>query len=301
MKHFFHIFFILNIFLLVGFGCKEHTVIEASTSTPSIILEQSTTSSFDIDSTDELTESINNTYIDTLKQDTSAHELFQNSEMDIYYEVIKVIDGDTIDVQIDGTVQRLRLIGLNTPETVDPRKPVECFGKEASDKAKELLFGKRVRLELDTTQQNSDIYGRLLRYVFLEDGLFYNKYMIEHGFAYEYTYRVPYYYQKEFKDAQRIAQEKGIGLWGPLCNIVSLSDTPSVSMQEQGSHATGATIPSTIDALGYYTSSHHSATFYYCSNHPQWEQLSKKYLKFYETEEALLADYPNKTLHTPCR
>src|SRR3989344_1151435 len=58
------------------------------------------------------------------------------------YAVVKVVDGDTVDLSINGKVERVRLIGMNTPETVDPRKPVECFGKEASNRAKELLTGK---------------------------------------------------------------------------------------------------------------------------------------------------------------
>ena len=69
-----------------------------------------------------------------------------------YFNVIKVIDGDTITVNINGKTTTLRLIGINTPETVDPRKPVECFGREASAKAHELLDGKRVRLEYDPSQ-----------------------------------------------------------------------------------------------------------------------------------------------------
>lgn len=129
------------------------------------------------------------------------------------FKVIKVVDGDTIDVEIEGKVQRLRLIGINTPETVDPRKSVECFGSEASKKAGELLLGKFVVLENDDAQQDRDRYGRLLRYVFLPDGTHFNKYMISEGFAYEYTYGSPYKYQQEFKQAQLDAQNQNKGLW----------------------------------------------------------------------------------------
>jgi len=130
-----------------------------------------------------------------------------------YYQVTKVIDGDTIDVSIDGTISRVRLIGIDTPETVDPRKSVECFGKEASDQMKYLLGGKNVRLEYDATQDDKDKYGRLLRYVFRDDGMFVNQWMIENGFANEYTYNIPYQYQKEFKQAERLARENQRGLW----------------------------------------------------------------------------------------
>jgi len=103
------------------------------------------------------------------------------------YDVVKVVDGDTIDVSINGKTERIRLIGINTPETVDPRKPVECFGKEASDKAKTLLGGMKVYLESDITQGELDKYSRLLRYVFLENGTNFNLLMIKEGYAYEYT------------------------------------------------------------------------------------------------------------------
>jgi micrococcal nuclease len=123
--------------------------------------------------------------------------------------------GDTISVYINGTSQTIRLIGINTPETVDPRKPVQCYGKEASRKAKELLIGKRVILEKDESQGDYDRYQRLLTYIYLEDGTFFNKYMIENGYAYEYTYDTPYKYQQEFKAAQKSAQELKKGLWNP--------------------------------------------------------------------------------------
>src|SRR3989338_7169551 len=121
------------------------------------------------------------------------------------YPVLKVIDGDTISIMKDGKAVTLRLIGLDTPETVDPRKPVQCFGKSASDKAKELLAGTTVRLEYDASQGTVDKYGRTLAYVFLSDGTLFNEYMIAAGYGHEYTYNLPYKYQKEFKEAERRA------------------------------------------------------------------------------------------------
>lgn len=129
------------------------------------------------------------------------------------YAVSSVIDGDTIQVNIDGKKETIRLIGIDSPETVDPRKPVQCFGKEASEKAKSLLSGKSVRLESDPTQGERDKYQRLLRYVFLEDGTNFNKLMISEGYAHEYTYNIPYKYQSEFKQAQKEAEENNRGLW----------------------------------------------------------------------------------------
>ena len=134
------------------------------------------------------------------------------------FEVVSVTDGDTIKVNINGKTETLRLIGMDTPETVDPRTPVQCFGKEASNKAKETLSGKKVRLESDPTQGELDKYNRLLRYVFLEDGTSYNKMMIEEGFAHEYTYNTPYKYQTEYKEAETRAREGKKGFWGDLCD-----------------------------------------------------------------------------------
>mgnify|MGYP001574645881 CR=1 FL=1 len=131
------------------------------------------------------------------------------------YRVVKVVDGDTLDVDIDKKIERLRLIGIDTPETVDPRKSVQCFGIEASSKSKELLEGKFVTLESDDTQSVRDKYKRLLVYVFLPDGTNFNKFMIEEGYAYEYTYDSAYKYQSEFKEAQVSAQSSNKGLWNP--------------------------------------------------------------------------------------
>jgi len=136
-----------------------------------------------------------------------------------YYPVSSVVDGDTVKININGKVETFRLIGLDTPETVDPRKDVQCFGVEASNKAKELLTGKKVRIETDSSQGTYDKYNRSLGYIYLESGLFYNKYMIEQGYAHEYTYGTPYKYQAEFKTAQKSAQTNKLGFWATnTCN-----------------------------------------------------------------------------------
>ena len=135
-------------------------------------------------------------------------------------DVVRVIDGDTIVVYINEREEKVRLIGINTPERVDLRKLVQCFGKESSDKMKELLNNAQVFLKSDSTQDNRDKYGRLLRYVYKADGTFLNQIMVEEGYAYEYTYRFPYQYQKEFKLAQHSAQLSHLGLWADdACKI----------------------------------------------------------------------------------
>lgn len=151
------------------------------------------------------------------------------------YAVSSVIDGDTIQVVIDSKKETLRLIGIDTPETVDPRKPIQCFGKEASAKAKSLLSGKFVRLESDPTQDERDKYQRLLRYVFLEDGTNFNKLMISEGYAYEYTYNIPYKYQSEFKQAQKEAEANKVGLWADnACPTGTPQPTSSTSGGSSG-------------------------------------------------------------------
>lgn len=136
------------------------------------------------------------------------------------FTVVKVVDGDTITVKKDGRKETVRLIGINTPETVDPRKSVECFGKEASNKTKSLLSGKQVKLESDETQINRDKYNRILRYVYLPNGTFINLLLVQEGYAYEYTYDVPYIYQQAFKTAQSEAERQGKGLWSPAaCGV----------------------------------------------------------------------------------
>ena len=115
----------------------------------------------------------------------------------------------------DGTTERLRLIGIDTPETVDPRKPVQCFGKEASDRAHAMLDGQQVSIIGDPSQDTSDRYGRLLAYLWRADGRFYNQAMIADGYAHEYTYQIPYQYQTAFRIAQQAAQAQQLGLWSP--------------------------------------------------------------------------------------
>lgn len=164
-------------------------------------------------------------------------------------QVVKVVDGDTVDVSIDGRTERLRLIGIDTPETVDPREPVQCFGREASAKAHELLDGQMVQLEADESQGERDNFDRLLRYVWLPDGQLYNKLMIAEGYAHEYTYDEAYRYQAEFKAAYREAQVEGRGLWSPTtCNgdTEQPADSEPTAAPKPQAQPTATTAPSTV-------------------------------------------------------
>lgn len=128
--------------------------------------------------------------------------------------VVNVVDGDTMDVLLDGQKTRLRLIGVDTPETVDLRKPVQCYGPEASKRAHQLLDGQTVKVTTDPSQGDKDKYGRKLAYVWLPDGRNYAETMIHDGYAREYTYDKAYQYKSAFQKAQADAQSKNVGLWG---------------------------------------------------------------------------------------
>ena len=121
--------------------------------------------------------------------------------------VERVVDGDTL--VLDGG-ERVRLIGVDTPETVHPSKPVEHFGREASAFTKRMAAGRRVRLEFHLERQ--DRYGRTLAYVYLDDGTFLNAELIRQGFGHAYT-RFPFRYLEEFRALEREAREQRRGLW----------------------------------------------------------------------------------------
>lgn len=127
-------------------------------------------------------------------------------------KVTNVVDGDTIDLSTD---ERVRYIGVDTPETKHPTKAVQCFGKEASEENKKLVLDKEVHLEKDVSDK--DKYGRLLRYVYLSDEskLFINDYLARQGFAHAATFPPDVKFAKQFLEAEKEARENGHGLWAP--------------------------------------------------------------------------------------
>lgn len=136
------------------------------------------------------------------------------------YPVSRVIDGDTVILDIAGKQERVRLIGVDTPETVHPTKPVEHFGREASAFTKRLLKGQHVTLDFD--QQRTDRYGRLLAYVYrASDGLFVNQEIVRQGYGHAYT-AFPFRYMSQFREAEKEAREAGRGL---KLNIKQRSET----------------------------------------------------------------------------
>jgi len=144
------------------------------------------------------------------------------------YPVTKVTDGDTFEVEIDGKKEKVRMLGIDTPEqfesekqdkdserTGSDKKTIIRLGSLSSDYTKKLISGKKVRLKSDLTQGDRDKYGRLLRYVYLEDGTFVNLKIVEDGYANAYT-RFDVTKKSEFAAAEKRARENKRGLWGDI-------------------------------------------------------------------------------------
>ncbi len=131
--------------------------------------------------------------------------------------VTHVVDGDTLDATVDGGEKvRVRFLGVNTPEVVDPRKPVQCFGKEASAFSKSLLNGKRIMLKADPQADERDKYGRILRTVYLEDGTDVNATLVANGYAQAYTsFPLNPIRKRQIISLQNDAKTAGRGMWAP--------------------------------------------------------------------------------------
>jgi micrococcal nuclease len=131
--------------------------------------------------------------------------------------VVRVVDGDTIEARIGGTIYTIRYIGLDAPESVKPGSVVEPFGPEASEKNRELVDGKAVLLEKDLS--NTDRFGRLLRYVYVDlpaqaGDIFINDYLVREGYARASTYPPDVRYADTFTASEREARGNSRGLWG---------------------------------------------------------------------------------------
>ncbi|MCX6705135.1 MAG: thermonuclease family protein, partial [Candidatus Woesebacteria bacterium] len=143
--------------------------------------------------------------------------------------------GDTIEIEGGKTV---RFIGIDTSETVHPTKPVQCYGKEASAKTKELLEGQEIRLEKDISEV--DRYNRLLRYIWKGDILI-NEFLVKEGFAQVSTYPPDVKYQERFLAAQKDARDNNRGLWS-----VCPPQTSNPSVQPASTPIVKATVKPTI-------------------------------------------------------
>ncbi|MEX1995499.1 MAG: thermonuclease family protein [Candidatus Saccharimonadales bacterium] len=133
------------------------------------------------------------------------------------YEVEEVVDGDTIIVNMNGTREIVRMIGVDTPETHHPSRPVECYGSQASQYTRQLIGKEPVRLEADPLETNRDRYDRLLRYVYLPDGTLVERKIIENGYGFAYPF-FPFEKSDEFVAYERQSEAAGKGLWS-ACKV----------------------------------------------------------------------------------
>lgn len=178
------------------------------------------------------------------------------TETTAHSETVKrVIDGDTIEL---ASGKRVRYIGIDTPETVDPRKTVQCFGREAKAENVRLVDGKTVRLEKDVSE--IDKYGRLLRYVYVGDVMV-NEALARGGFAYSSSFPPDVKYQEKFLLAQQEARENNRGLWAGCedsntskasnaSNASKTSSTGNVIEEQKQNLNTGCVIKGNISAKG---------------------------------------------------
>jgi len=129
------------------------------------------------------------------------------------YRVSRFVDGDTIAVDMNGKQEKIRFIGVDTPETHKPNTPVQCYGPAAAAFTKNTIGSQRVRLGSDSLSTDRDRYGRLLRYVYLQDGTFLNERLVSEGYAFYYPY-FPFTKSDQFSADQQAAMAAHRGLWG---------------------------------------------------------------------------------------
>ncbi len=168
----------------------------------------------------------------------------------ILYDVISVVDGDTIKIDINWKTETIRILWIDTPEKFATRTWYkECYGEEASDYAKKLLTWKKVRIEFDDTQDRNDKYWRVLAHIFLEDGSYYEELAIMSGFGFRYIYKKPTKYDNRLFKAEEDAKLGNLGVWDkcqgkriPLKEIMDTTkNTVNSIINSSGSNASSWT------------------------------------------------------------
>src|SRR4051812_8352880 len=129
------------------------------------------------------------------------------------YSVAHFVDGDTIALNMNGKVEKVRFVGIDTPETHKPNTPVQCYGPAAAAYTKNIIGSRRVRLVSDSLSTDRDRYDRLLRYVYLQDGTFVNEKLVQNGYAFYYPY-FPFTKSQQFEADQAAAMAARKGVWG---------------------------------------------------------------------------------------
>ena len=167
------------------------------------------------------------------------------------FVVVDVVDGDTIKIKdVDGSLEIIRLIGIDTPETVYPTKPVQCFGVEASNRLEALLKDQTVHLEKDTIGDSRDTYGRFLRYVYIrgysdDSKRDINAEMVEDGYAYAHT-TYPFEKSEDYVVLETEARETGRGLWAEGVCEDEKSNTDDIAIQNDV-RETNVAVPTKLD------------------------------------------------------
>ena len=154
------------------------------------------------------------------------------------YSIVHYVDGDTIAVDMNGKVENIRFIGIDTPETHKPNTPVQCYGPAAAAHTQNVIknAGGKVRLASDPESTNRDRYDRLLRYVYLPDGTNVNELNIQQGYAFYYPY-FPFSKSSQFEADEKLAMSKKLGLWGHC--TPTPSDDGGYKMEETQAQAQG--------------------------------------------------------------
>ncbi len=173
------------------------------------------------------------------EEQSSSSAKTSNTKASNIYRVISVVDGDTIHIDYNGKDEKVRFIGIDTPEVSDYGGTAECYGAEASSYLKSALNGKTVEVRTDSKTNDRDKYGRLLRYVYL-DGRDMGLEMISKGYAEEYTYDVAYDNQSQYRQAQSSAKSSRNGMWG-ACSSQPTAQQQAPVKQETKSTSAPAT------------------------------------------------------------
>ncbi|MFH1456797.1 MAG: thermonuclease family protein [Patescibacteria group bacterium] len=150
--------------------------------------------------------------------------------------ISRVVDGDTVEFTCNGKDEKIRIIGIDTPETVHPSKPVQCFGKEASQKMKKIAENKKAILKKGQGSENRDKYGRLLRYIEINNQDI-GAEMIKNGYAFSYKI-YPHEKLDEYNQLEKDVRETEKGLWGKgICDYqdekIDNTENNVVSTQQQ--------------------------------------------------------------------
>ena len=202
-------------------------------------------------------------------------------------KVISITDGDTIVVDINGKTEKLRFIGIDTPETHHPSKPVQYFGKEASDYTTKQLTNKTIYLQKDVSER--DKYGRLLRYVWLvksstnepskEEVIAncFNAELVKNGYAHAYTYPPDVKYNEIFKELETKAREKRIGLWN--------NENPDTENSKEIVVNEKINQRYTADTKEGVIKGNKNSRIYHMPGQRSYNKISKRNVVYFKTEE----------------